>query len=242
MQVSERIAVCSGSFDPVTIGHVDIFERASRMFDELVVCVFHNIRKQSYFTIDERRAFLEQATAHLPNVRVDAFSGLLTDYMRSIGAHIIVRGVRSVKDLEYEENEAHMLHHLDASVETVFLLTNPAYSFVSSSGIRELAAFRGDVHGLVPACVERAVRARWSAESREGSADAKAACRMNPWFRKYKRGRKDVIQKTSQEECRSARESLGARRDLSRGGDAQQGGGSRGQFLASAAHGQEYDR
>ena len=95
-----------------------------------------------------------------------AFSGLLTDYMRSIGAHIIVRGVRSVKDLEYEENEAHMLHHLDASVETVFLLTNPAYSFVSSSGIRELAAFRGDVHGLVPACVERAVRARWSAESR----------------------------------------------------------------------------
>lgn len=92
MQVSERIAVCSGSFDPVTIGHVDIFERASRMFDELVVCVFHNIRKQSYFTIDERRAFLEQATAHLSNVRVDAFSGLLTDYMRSIGAHIIVRG------------------------------------------------------------------------------------------------------------------------------------------------------
>ena len=166
MQVSERSAVCAGSFDPVTIGHVDIFERASRMFDELVVCVFHNIRKQSYFTIDERRAFLEQATAHLPNVRVDAFSGLLTDYMRSIGAHIIVRGVRSVKDLEYEENEAHMLHHLDASVETVFLLTNPAYSFVSSSGIRELAAFRGDVHGLVPACVERAVRARWSAESR----------------------------------------------------------------------------
>lgn len=74
--------------------------------------------------------------------------------------------MRSVKDLEYEENEAHMLHHLDASVETVFLLTNPAYSFVSSSGIRELAAFRGDVHGLVPACVERAVRARWSAESR----------------------------------------------------------------------------
>ncbi|WP_294158085.1 pantetheine-phosphate adenylyltransferase [uncultured Selenomonas sp.] len=162
--MSHRIAVCSGSFDPVTIGHVDIFERASRMFDELVVCVFHNVRKKDYFSIDERRRFLEEATAHLSNVRVDAFSGLLTDYMKEIGAQIIVRGVRSVKDLEYEENEAHMLHHLDASVETVFLLTNPAYSFVSSSGIRELAAFHGDVHGLVPPCVEAAVNARIAAD------------------------------------------------------------------------------
>ena len=162
--MSHRIAVCSGSFDPVTIGHVDIFERASRMFDELVVCVFHNVRKQAFFSIDERRRFLEAATAHLPNVRVDAFSGLLTEYMQGIGAHIIVRGVRSVKDLEYEENEAHMLHHLDPAVETVFLLTNPACSFVSSSGIRELAAFHGDVHGLVPPCVEAAVRARIAAE------------------------------------------------------------------------------
>ena len=158
--MNHRIAVCSGSFDPVTIGHVDIFERASRMFDELVVCVFHNVRKQACFSIDERRRFLEAATAHLPNVRVDAFSGLLTDYMKHIGAHIIVRGVRSIKDLEYEENEAHMLHHLDPGIETMFLLTNPAYSFVSSSGIRELMAFHGDVHGLVPACVEEAVRAR----------------------------------------------------------------------------------
>ena len=163
--MSHRIAVCSGSFDPVTIGHVDIFERASRMFDELVVCVFHNVRKQAFFSIDERRRFLEEATAHLPNVRVDAFSGLLTDYMRDVGAQIIVRGVRAVKDLEYEENEAHMLHHLDPGVETVFLLTNPAYSFVSSSGVRELAAFHGDVHGLVPACVEAAVNARIAAGS-----------------------------------------------------------------------------
>lgn len=162
--MSHRIAVCSGSFDPVTIGHVDIFERASRMFDELIVCVFHNVRKQAYFSIDERRRFLTEATAYLPNVRVDAFSGLLTDYMKEVGAKIIVRGVRSVKDLEYEENEAHMLHHLDPTVETVFLLTNPAYSFVSSSGIRELAAFHGDVHGLVPACVEAAVNARMAAD------------------------------------------------------------------------------
>lgn len=161
--MSHRIAVCSGSFDPVTIGHVDIFERASRMFDELVVCVFHNVRKQAFFSIDERRHFLEEATAHLPNVRVDAFSGLLTDYMKELGAHIIVRGVRSVKDLEYEENEAYMLHHLDPEIETLFLLTNPSYSFVSSSGIRELLAFQGDVHGLVPACVEQAVQAKIAA-------------------------------------------------------------------------------
>lgn len=152
----KHIAVCSGSFDPVTIGHVNIFERASQMFDELILCVFHNVRKTSLFSLEERVALLREATAHLPNVRVDAFSGLLTDYMRQAGAHIIVRGVRSVKDLEYEENEAYILKHLDSSLETVFLLTEPRYSFVSSSAVRELLAFGGDIHGLVPPCVEKA--------------------------------------------------------------------------------------
>ncbi len=153
-------AVCSGSFDPVTLGHVDIFERASRMFDDLTICVFHNIHKEGMFPIEQRVAFLEESVRHLPNVRVDAFSGLLTAYMVQHGASVIVRGVRSVKDLEYEQNEAYMNRHLQPGIDTIFLLTRPDYSYVSSSGIRELIQFHGDIHGLVPTCVERAVAER----------------------------------------------------------------------------------
>ena len=152
-------AVCAGSFDPVTLGHVDIFARASRMFDELTICVFRNIHKRGMFTIAERVAFLEEATRDLPNVHVDAFSGLLTSYMVQQGASVIVRGVRSVKDLEYEQNEAYMNRHLQPGIDTIFLLTRPEFSYVSSSGIRELIQFGGSIHGLVPDCVERAVAA-----------------------------------------------------------------------------------
>ena len=152
-------AVCSGSFDPVTLGHVDIFARASRMFDELTICVFRNIHKRGMFTIAERVAFLEEATRDLPNVHVDAFSGLLTSYMVQRGASVIVRGVRSVKDLEYEQNEAYMNRHLQPGIDTIFLLTRPEFSYVSSSGIRELIQFGGSIHGLVPDCVQRAVAA-----------------------------------------------------------------------------------
>ena len=150
-------AVCSGSFDPVTLGHLDIFERAGRIFDELIICVFHNVRKKSFFSVEERVALLKKSTAHISNLRVDSFSGLLTDYMKAHEVRVIVRGVRSVADLEYEQNEARMIAHLSADVETVFLLTNPKYSFVSSSGIRELASFGAEVRGLVPECVERAI-------------------------------------------------------------------------------------
>jgi len=144
----------------VTLGHLDIFERASRMFDELIVCVFHNVKKKPFFPVEQRVALLQEAAAHIPNLRVDSFSGLLTDYMREHGAQIIVRGVRSVADLEYERNEARMIAHLDPEIETVFLLTSMQYSFVSSSGIRELVAFGASVQGLVPACVERAIASR----------------------------------------------------------------------------------
>ena len=152
-------AVCSGSFDPVTLGHVDIFARASRMFDELTICVFRNIHKRGMFTIAERVAFLEEATRDLPDVHVDAFSGLLTSYMVQRGASVIVRGVRAVKDLEYEQNEAYMNRHLQPGIDTIFLLTRPEFSYVSSSGIRALTQFGGSIHGLVPDCVERAVAA-----------------------------------------------------------------------------------
>ena len=145
-----RRAVCSGSFDPVTLGHVDVFERASRMFDELIICVFRNIEKKGFFSVEERVRLIEEATAHLTNVRVTSFSSLITD--------IIVRGVRSVKDLEYEENEAYMIKHLNPEIDTVFLLTRPDLSYVSSSGVREVFRFGGSVHGLVPACVEQAMQ------------------------------------------------------------------------------------
>lgn len=150
-------AVCSGSFDPVTNGHIDIFERASLMFDELIICVFNNIKKQGFFPIKQRVELLEKSTAQLKNVKVMSFSGLLTDFMQEQGANIIVRGIRSVKDLEYEENEAYMIRHLAPSIDTVFLLTKPEYSFVSSSAIRELYAFNGRVDGLVPECVRQAI-------------------------------------------------------------------------------------
>lgn len=153
-----RRAVCSGSFDPVTNGHIDIFARASTMFDEVIICVFHNVNKKAFFSVEERVRFLREATCHLKNVRVDSFSGLITDYMKEHDAHIIVRGVRSIKDLEYEQNEAYMIRHLEPDIDTVFLLTRPEYSFVSSSGIRELICFHGDIHGLVPPCVEQAVK------------------------------------------------------------------------------------
>ena len=151
-------AICSGSFDPVTNGHIDIFERASVMFDELIVCVFNNMLKKPFLPVEQRTALIEEAVSHLPNVKVDSFSGLVTKYMEEHDAHIIVRGVRSVKDLEYEQNEAYMLRHLDKKLDTVFLLTSPEYSFVSSSGIRELVHFGGEIHGLVPECVEKAIR------------------------------------------------------------------------------------
>ncbi|MBQ1867015.1 MULTISPECIES: pantetheine-phosphate adenylyltransferase [Selenomonas] len=152
-----RRAVCSGSFDPVTNGHIDVFERASTMFDELIICVFHNVQKKGFFPIDQRVELLRQSVSHLTNVKVMSFEGLITDFMKKHDARIIVRGIRSVKDLEYEENEAYMIRHIEPSIDTIFLLTRPDYSFVSSSGVRELFRFHGDIHGLVPECVEQAM-------------------------------------------------------------------------------------
>lgn len=159
-----RRAVCSGSFDPVTIGHVDVFERASTMFDELIICVFRNVEKRGFFPVEQRVQLIEEATAHLPNVRVMAFDSLITDFMAAQDAKIIVRGVRSVKDLEYEENEAYMIKHLNPEIDTVFLLTRPDLSYVSSSGVREVFRFGGSINGLVPACVEQAMLDRKKAD------------------------------------------------------------------------------
>lgn len=153
-------AMCSGSFDPVTYGHIDIFERASKIFDELLVVVFHNVRKQSFFSVDERVALIKESVKHIPNIRVLAFSGLIPDFMHEYDVQVNVRGLRSVTDFEYEMEQAQMLKHLAPDLETVFILTGTEYYFVSSSGVKELASFGGNITGLVPECVERAIKER----------------------------------------------------------------------------------
>jgi len=148
-----QIAVFPGSFDPVTNGHIDMFERASKMFKVLVVAVFHNPNKKPLFTMDERVDMLKVATRHIPNVRVDGFSGLLNQYVRQQGAYTIVRGLRA-NDFEYEFQRAQLGKRIDAEIETVFMMASSEYSFVSSSGVKELAAFGGCISGLVPNVVE----------------------------------------------------------------------------------------
>ncbi|VBB05671.1 lipopolysaccharide core biosynthesis protein signature [Lucifera butyrica] len=149
-----RIAVCPGSFDPVTNGHLDIFERASKMFDLLIVAVFQNPNKKPSFSMEERVAMLEAATAHIPNIKVDGFSGLLTDYVRQQDTNIIIRGLRALSDFEYEFQRALLIKKVDPVMETVFIMTSSEYSCISSSGIKELAMFGGSITGLVPVSAE----------------------------------------------------------------------------------------
>lgn len=152
-----RSAVCPGSFDPVTNGHIDIFERASTMFDQLIVAVFVNPNKKPLFNMEERVEMLLTATRHIPNVRIDAFSGLLNEYVRQQNTNIIVRGLRALSDFEYEFQRALLIKKIDPVIETVFMMTSSEYSFVSSSGIKELAKFGGCISGLVPKCVEKEI-------------------------------------------------------------------------------------
>ena len=147
-----RRAVCPGSFDPVTNGHLDIVERAANLFDEVIVAVGVNKSKNRLFSPEERLAMLEQATAGLSNVTVASFTGLLTTFCQERGAHAIVKGLRAVSDFDYELQMAQMNASLTA-VETVFVPTSPEWSFLASSLVKEVAAFGGDVSRLVPAFV-----------------------------------------------------------------------------------------
>jgi pantetheine-phosphate adenylyltransferase len=154
-----RRAVCPGSFDPVTNGHLDIVSRASTLFDEVVVAVGVNASKNRLFSPEERMEMLRQACGEFPNVRVAAFSGLLTDFCQEQQVHAIVKGLRAVSDFDYELQMAQMNASL-APVETVFVPTSPEYSFLASSLVKEVAAFGGDVSGLVPGFVNEALVAR----------------------------------------------------------------------------------
>ena len=151
--------VCPGSFDPVTNGHLDIISRAAGLYDEVFVAVLINITKKSLFTVDERVDMLREVTKGYGNVRVDRFHGLLVDFCASNGITAVVKGLRAVSDFEYEMQMAQMNYRL-AKVETLFMTTNPLYSFLSSSLIKDVARYGGDVSGLVPEPVLGPLRAR----------------------------------------------------------------------------------
>jgi pantetheine-phosphate adenylyltransferase len=155
-----RRAVCPGSFDPVTNGHVDVIRRAAALYDELVVAVLVNPGKAGLFSVEERMDLLRDALADLPNVTVDSFTGLLVDYCRAHGIPVIVKGLRAVGDFEYELQMAQMNREL-AGVETLFVPTAPQVGHLSSSLVKQIATFGGDVSSLVPkAVLDRLVRAR----------------------------------------------------------------------------------
>ncbi len=155
------IAMVPASFDPVTSGHVDIIERAARIFDQVWVVVFHNPRKTATFTPAERVEMLRKTTAHLANVRVDSSDGLAADYAHAHGVKVMVKGLRAFSDFEYEYQMAQMNKKLDDGIETVFMMTSTPYSFVSSSLVKEVAQFGGNLEGLVPPVVEQKLRAKF---------------------------------------------------------------------------------
>ncbi|MGJ7001127.1 pantetheine-phosphate adenylyltransferase [Listeria monocytogenes] len=159
--MGDKIAVIPGAFDPITNGHLDIIERAAKIFDVLYVSVLNNSSKKPLFTIEERMEMIRQVTAHLPNVQVESASGLTVDYAATRGATAIVRGLRAVSDFEYEMQIASMNRTLNADIETFFVMTNTKYSFLSSSMVKEVAQYQGDISELVPEIVNKAVQAKF---------------------------------------------------------------------------------
>lgn len=154
-----RRAVCPGSFDPITFGHLDIIERASRHFDEVTVAVLENRTKSSLFTVEERIAMITEVIAPYKNVRVDSWHGLLVDYCKENSIQAIVKGLRAVTDFDYELQMA-QVNLQAAGVETMFMATAPSHSFLSSSLVKELAHYGGDVSSMVPASINEALKRR----------------------------------------------------------------------------------
>jgi pantetheine-phosphate adenylyltransferase len=145
-------AVCPGSYDPVTYGHLDVIDRAAHLYDEVVVAVVNSsVRKtKPLFDIEERLRFIDDNTAHLTNVRAEPFDVLIVEFARQVGAKAIVKGLRAISDFEYEQEMAHLNRLQDTEVESVYLMASPQYSFLRSSGVKELATFGGDITSLVP--------------------------------------------------------------------------------------------
>ena len=161
MNLNEKaIAVCPGTYDPVTNGHLDVIRRTANLYDEVVVAVVNrSVRKSgALFDISERLAFIEHAIAGFENVRAEAFSTLVVEFARSVGARAIVKGLRAISDFEYELEINQLNRSLASDVESIYLMASPQYSFLSSSGVKEIATFGGDVSGLVPEEVARRLK------------------------------------------------------------------------------------
>ncbi len=153
--------ICPGSFDPITLGHLDVFERASRRFDRVVIAVLGNPRKEGLFTVEERMELIATETAHLDNIEVDRFQGLLVDFCADRGIGIVCKGLRGGGDFEYEQQMAQMNQHI-GDLETLFVSTSPAHGHLSSSLVKEVARAGGRIEGTVPPAVEAALRARFA--------------------------------------------------------------------------------
>ncbi len=156
-------AIYPGSFDPVTFGHLDIIRRASKIFDEVIVGILNNPEKSPLFSVEERVKMLEEVTSDFPNVKIDSFSGLLVDYTAKNSIQVSVRGIRGVSDLEYEMQTAQYNSRLsNDNLETIFLTTSPEFSYISSSGVRQVAGFHGDLSPYVPESVAKLVKEKYN--------------------------------------------------------------------------------
>jgi pantetheine-phosphate adenylyltransferase len=156
-----KIAVVPGSFDPITMGHLDIIKRAASVFDEVRVVVMNNSSKKPLFDVEERKALIVEVTDALPNVKVDSFAGLLIDYAVNVEANAIIRGLRAVSDFEYEMQITSMNRFLNENIETLFMMSHNQYSFLSSSIVKEVAKYGGNINGLVPPAVETALKSKF---------------------------------------------------------------------------------
>jgi pantetheine-phosphate adenylyltransferase len=154
--MTSRIAIYPGSFDPITNGHIDIVQRTLEMFDKVIVAIANNVRKAPLFSVEERKQHILSAVQNDGRVEVDSFEGLLVEYVRKRGSHVVVRGLRALADFEYEFQLAHMNRRLGA-METIFLMTSEKDFYVASSLVKEVAQFGGDVTGLVPPLVQKAL-------------------------------------------------------------------------------------
>ncbi|MEA5014648.1 MAG: pantetheine-phosphate adenylyltransferase [Candidatus Limiplasma sp.] len=149
----EGVCVYPGSFDPVTSGHLDLIERAAKVFPRVIVAVLNNPSKRGFFSVQERVRLLEKACRHLPKVEIDSFEGLLVDYMKKAGAGIVIRGLRAVTDFESEFLMAQVNHQISPEIETLFMMTSPQYAYISSSVVREIGGFGGEISSFVPASI-----------------------------------------------------------------------------------------
>jgi pantetheine-phosphate adenylyltransferase len=157
----KKIAVYPGTFDPITNGHIDLIERCLRIFDEVIVAIANNPKKMPLFNMKERTEMIAASTKELRNVKIDAFDGLLVDYARGKKAQAIIRGLRAVSDFEYEFQMALMNRKLDNKIETVFLMPSEEYSYLTSSIVKEIAAFKGSINGLVPKIVDKKLKEKF---------------------------------------------------------------------------------